>query len=158
MSDANELLRINLHEVMSDRCPERRRAAIEQAYVGNVRHLDSEAEVVRRSSRCPQRAAVDDIVTSVYRCGATGCEERDELRNLFRFSGTTDRDTANRVHDLSPRGVLIYVGTLRELLDHAVRARRFDKAGRNSVDPHPFRTDLIGEARPLWAHLRFPFA
>jgi hypothetical protein len=39
MSDANELLRINLHEVMSERSPERRRAAIERAYVEDVRHL-----------------------------------------------------------------------------------------------------------------------
>jgi hypothetical protein len=38
MSDANELLRINLHEVMSERGPERRRAAIERAYVEDVRH------------------------------------------------------------------------------------------------------------------------
>jgi hypothetical protein len=50
MSDANELLRINLHEVTSERDPEKRRAAIEGAYVEDLRFLDSEAEVVGRQA------------------------------------------------------------------------------------------------------------
>ena len=50
MSDANELLRINLHEVTSERDPERRLAAIERAYVEDLRFLDSEAEVVGRQA------------------------------------------------------------------------------------------------------------
>lgn len=50
MSDANELLRINLREVMAERDPERRRAAIERAYVEDVRFLDSEAEFVGRQA------------------------------------------------------------------------------------------------------------
>ena len=36
MPDANELLRINLHEVTSERDPEKRRAAIERAYVEDL--------------------------------------------------------------------------------------------------------------------------
>src|SRR6201982_2961949 len=50
MPDANELLRINLHEVTSERDPEKRRAAIERAYVEDLRFLDSEAELVGRQA------------------------------------------------------------------------------------------------------------
>jgi hypothetical protein len=46
MPDANELVRINLHEVTSEQDPEKRRAAIERAYVEDPRLLDSEAELV----------------------------------------------------------------------------------------------------------------
>src|ERR1700752_2140893 len=46
MPDANELLRINLHEVTSERDPDKRRAAIEGAYVEDLKFLDSEAELV----------------------------------------------------------------------------------------------------------------
>jgi hypothetical protein len=50
MPEASELLRINLHEVTSERDPERRGAAIEQAYVEDLRFLDSEAEVAGRQA------------------------------------------------------------------------------------------------------------
>jgi hypothetical protein len=50
MPEANELLRINLHEVTSERDPERRLAAIERAYVEDLKFLDSEAEVVGRQA------------------------------------------------------------------------------------------------------------
>jgi len=50
MPDANELLRINLHEVTSERDPEKRRAAIERAYVEDLRFLDSEVELVGRQA------------------------------------------------------------------------------------------------------------
>ena len=50
MPDANELLRINLHEVTSERDPEKRRAAIERAYVEDLRFLDSAADVVGRQA------------------------------------------------------------------------------------------------------------
>jgi hypothetical protein len=49
MPDGNELLRIN-HEVTSERDPEKRRAAIDRAYVEDLRFLDSEAEVVGRQA------------------------------------------------------------------------------------------------------------
>ena len=42
--EANELLRVQ-HEVTSERDPEKRRAAIDQAYVEVLRFLDSEADV-----------------------------------------------------------------------------------------------------------------
>jgi len=47
--EANELLRIQ-HEVTSERNPEKRRAAIERAYVEDVRFLDSAADVVGRQA------------------------------------------------------------------------------------------------------------
>jgi hypothetical protein len=49
MPDANELLRIN-HEVTSERDPEKRRAAIERAYVEDLRFIDSAGEVVGRQA------------------------------------------------------------------------------------------------------------
>ena len=49
MPDANDLLRIN-HEVTSERDPEKRRAAIEQAYAEDLKFLDSEAELVGRQA------------------------------------------------------------------------------------------------------------
>ncbi len=49
MSDANELLRIQ-HEVTAERDPEKRRAAIERAYVEDLRFLDREVEVVGRQA------------------------------------------------------------------------------------------------------------
>ena len=49
MPDANELLRIN-HEVTSERDPEKRRSAIEQAYVEDLRFIDPEGELVGRQA------------------------------------------------------------------------------------------------------------
>ena len=49
MPDANELLRIN-HEVTSERDPEKRRAAIERAYVEDLGFIDSAGEVVGRQA------------------------------------------------------------------------------------------------------------
>ena len=49
MPDANDLLRIN-HEVTSERDPEKRRAAIERAYVQDLTFIDSEAELVGRQA------------------------------------------------------------------------------------------------------------
>ena len=50
MPDANELLRINLHEVTSERDAGKRRAATERAYVEDLRFLDSEAGLVGRQA------------------------------------------------------------------------------------------------------------
>ena len=46
MPEAKELLRSNLHEVFSERHPERRRAAIERTYTEDVRFIDPEGEFV----------------------------------------------------------------------------------------------------------------
>jgi SnoaL-like domain len=45
MPDAQELLYSNLHEVFSERDPERRRAAIERTYTEDVTFIDPEREV-----------------------------------------------------------------------------------------------------------------
>jgi len=49
MPDAKELLRIN-HEVTSERDPEKRRSAIERAYVEDLRFIDASGEVVGRQA------------------------------------------------------------------------------------------------------------
>jgi hypothetical protein len=49
MPDADELLHIN-HEVTSERDPEKRRLAIEQAYVEDLKFIDSQGEVVGRQA------------------------------------------------------------------------------------------------------------
>lgn len=46
MPDAKELLHSNLHEVFSERDPERRWAAIERTYTEDVRFIDPEGEFV----------------------------------------------------------------------------------------------------------------
>jgi hypothetical protein len=50
MPDAKELLYSNLHEVFSERDPERRRAAIERTYVEDVTFIDPEREVAGRQA------------------------------------------------------------------------------------------------------------
>ncbi|HEY4427824.1 MAG TPA: nuclear transport factor 2 family protein [Solirubrobacteraceae bacterium] len=49
MPGANDLLRIN-HEVTSERDPEKRRAAIERAYVDDLTFIDSEGELFGRQA------------------------------------------------------------------------------------------------------------
>jgi hypothetical protein len=49
MPDANELLRIN-HEVTSERNPEKRRAAIERAYVEDLKFIDPAGELDGRQA------------------------------------------------------------------------------------------------------------
>jgi hypothetical protein len=50
MPDAKELLNINLHEIFAERDPEKRCAAMEGAYVEDVRFRDPEGEVVGRQA------------------------------------------------------------------------------------------------------------
>jgi hypothetical protein len=50
MPDTAELLHMNLHEVFSERDPERRRAAIERTYAEDVRFIDPDGEVVGREA------------------------------------------------------------------------------------------------------------
>ena len=50
VADAEELLRSNLHDVFSERDPERRWAAIERTYTEDVRFIDPEAESVGRQA------------------------------------------------------------------------------------------------------------
>lgn len=50
MADAKELLHSNLHEVFSERDPEKRWAAVERTYHEDVRFIDPEGEVVGRQA------------------------------------------------------------------------------------------------------------
>jgi len=50
MGDAKELLHSNLHEVFSERNPQRRRAAIERTYTEDVTFIDPEGEFVGRQA------------------------------------------------------------------------------------------------------------
>ena len=50
MPGAEELLHSNLHEVFSERDPERRRAAIERTYTEDVTFTDPEGEFVGRQA------------------------------------------------------------------------------------------------------------
>ena len=50
MPDPTQLLYMNLHEVFSERDPEKRRAAIERTYVEDVRFIDPEGEAVGREA------------------------------------------------------------------------------------------------------------
>jgi hypothetical protein len=54
MPDAKQLLHSNLHEVFSERDPERRRAAIERTYAEDVTFTDPEGEVVGRQALSDQ--------------------------------------------------------------------------------------------------------
>jgi hypothetical protein len=47
--EANELVRVQ-HEITSERDPEKRRAAIDHAYVKDLRFLDPEADVMGREA------------------------------------------------------------------------------------------------------------
>jgi SnoaL-like domain len=50
MPDAKQLVYSNLHEVFSERDPERRRAASERTYTEDVRFIDPEGEVAGRQA------------------------------------------------------------------------------------------------------------
>jgi hypothetical protein len=54
MPDAKELLHSNLHEVFSERDPERRWAAIERTYTEDVTFVDPEGEFVGRQALSDQ--------------------------------------------------------------------------------------------------------
>jgi hypothetical protein len=54
MTDVKELLHSNLHEVFSERDPERRRAAIERTFTEDVTFINPEGEVTGRQALSDQ--------------------------------------------------------------------------------------------------------
>src|SRR5258708_3971597 len=60
MPDARDLLHSNLHEVFSERDPERRRAAIERTYTEDVTFIDPEGAFVGRQALSDQAQKVLD--------------------------------------------------------------------------------------------------
>ena len=64
MPDAKELLHSNLHEVFSERDPERRWAAIERTYTEDVTFIDPEGEFVGRQALSDQaQKLLDGLLT-----------------------------------------------------------------------------------------------
>jgi len=62
--DAKELLHSNLHEVFSERDPERRWAAIERTYTEDVTFIDPEGEFVGRQALSDQaQKLLDGLLT-----------------------------------------------------------------------------------------------
>ena len=66
MPDAQELLHSNLHEVFSERNPQRRRAAIERTYAEDVTFIDPEGEFVGRQSLNDQAQKLLDSVMAGF--------------------------------------------------------------------------------------------
>ena len=66
MPDARALLHSNLHEVFSERNPERRRAAIERTYTGDVTFIDPEGEFVGRQALSNQAQKLLDSVMAGF--------------------------------------------------------------------------------------------
>jgi hypothetical protein len=66
MPDAMELLHSNLHEVFSERDPERRRAAIERTYTEDVIFIDSAGEYVGRQALSDQAQELLDGVVAGF--------------------------------------------------------------------------------------------
>ena len=66
MPDAKELLHSNLHEVFSERDPERRRAAIERTYTEDVTFIDPEGEVAGRQALSDQAQKILDGIPAGF--------------------------------------------------------------------------------------------
>ena len=66
MPDAKELLHSNLHEVFSERDPERRRAAIERTYTEDVTFIDPAGAFVGRQALSDQAQKLLDGVLASF--------------------------------------------------------------------------------------------
>jgi hypothetical protein len=66
MADAKELLHSNLHEVFSERDPERRRAAIRRTYTEDVTFIDPEGEFAGRQALSDQAQKLLDGVPAGF--------------------------------------------------------------------------------------------
>src|SRR5258708_37126874 len=66
MGEGKEVLQSNLHEVFSERDPERRWAAIERTYTEDVTFIDPEGEFVGRQALSDQAQKLLDGVQAGY--------------------------------------------------------------------------------------------
>ena len=66
MPEATELLYSNLHEVFSERNPERRWAAIARTYTEDIRFIDPEGEFVGRQALSDQAQQLLDGLVAGY--------------------------------------------------------------------------------------------
>jgi hypothetical protein len=83
---ANQLLRVQ-HEVTSERDPEKRRAAIDQAYVEDLSFLDSEAHVMGRDAFSDRIQQILDGAPPdfVIQEDGPGCVGPDTATQPWRF-------------------------------------------------------------------------
>src|SRR5882724_10306849 len=98
---------------------------------------------VRLSSNRGHRAAIDDVITAVNRRGAIRCEERYQLRDLFRPARPADGNPADEVDDLLARRTLVDPVALGQLDNHPMRTRGFNEPRRDQIDPYALRTDFV---------------
>ena len=87
MPDAKQLLYMNLHEVFSERDPEKRQRAIARTYVEDVRFIDPEGEVVGRQALNERAQKILDDVPAdfVLEEDGLGYVSRDTAAIPWRF-------------------------------------------------------------------------
>ncbi len=85
MPDARDLLHSNLHEVFSERGPERRRAAIERTYTEDVTFIDPEGEFIGRQALSDQAQKLLDGVLAGFVFEEDGPRYVDTAALAWRF-------------------------------------------------------------------------
>src|SRR5581483_1740469 len=108
------------------------------AILGQVRVLSS-----GRFSDGRDRPAVDDVLGAMNRGRAIRDQERDQLGDLFGPIGTTERNSAQRVHQALSRGALVDAALLGEAKDESMRGGRLGEAGSNRADAHTLGTHFV---------------
>src|SRR5260370_33500200 len=84
------------------------------------------------------RPAVDDVLGAMNRGRAIRDQERDQLSDLFGAIGTTERNSAQRVHEALSRGALVDAALLGQAEDESMRCCRLLEARRNGADADAF--------------------
>jgi len=115
MPDAEELLHSNLHEVFSERDPERRWAAIERTFAEDVKFIDPEGEYVGRQALSDQAQKLLDGPTAGFTLEEDGPRYLgpDTAALAWRV-GPADRPVARGIDILTIRDGR--VSTLRTLI------------------------------------------
>jgi hypothetical protein len=115
MPDAKELLHSNLHEVFSERDPERRRAAIERTYTEDVTFIDPEGAFVGRQALSDRAQKLLDGVPASFVLEENGPRYvgTDTAALAWRF-GPLDHPVAHGLDILTIRDGR--VGVVRTLL------------------------------------------
>ena len=110
MADAKELLHSNLHEVFSERDPEKRWAAIERTYHEDVRFIDPEDEVVGRQALNDRAQKILDDVPAdfVLEEDGLGYTSADTAAMPWRF-GPPGRPVVRGIDILTLRDGLVSV-------------------------------------------------
>src|SRR2546430_12257577 len=91
-------------------------------------------------------SAVNDVVATGYRRGAVGSEERNQLRDFVGSVGSTQRNSAQRIHQTLTCGSRVGSRLRCQPLDQFLRGLRFCESGRDAVHPDGARADFFGES------------